>query len=80
MKQKLLWVSTLNCEENPARHRHVRMGSQCRLPKLVCKYCRDYYMPRVVCPYSSLSYMGLCSMNSSAEDSTTASRAKRFVV
>lgn len=80
MKQKLLRASKLTCEGNPARHRHVRMGSQCRLPKLVREHCRDYYMPKVVCPNSSLSYVGLCSMNSSAEDSTTASRAKRFVV
>lgn len=35
MKQKLLCVSKLNCEGNPARHGHVWMGSQCKLPKLV---------------------------------------------
>lgn len=80
MKQKLLCVSKLNREGNPARHGHVWMGSQCKLPKLVHENCQDYYMPGVICPYFSLSYMGLCSMNSSADNRETDSRAKRFVV
>lgn len=75
MKQKLLCVSKLNREGNPARCGHVWMGSQCKLPKLVHENCQVYYMPRVICPYFSLSYMGLCSINSSADNTKTDSRA-----
>lgn len=80
VKQKLLCVSKLNREGNPARHGYVWMGSQCKLPKLVHENCQDYYMPRVIFPYFSLSYMGLCSVNSSADNRKTDSRAKHSLV